>query len=433
MLDINLLRNDPDYVVRALAKRGKEVDLVPFLEGDKQRRELLHEMEELKAERNRKSAEVPKKKKAGEDVSELLAEMKTLADTIKSKEGAVAELEVSQREFMLGLPNLPADGVAAGGKENNQVQKVFGEKPQFDFSPRHHVELAENLHLIDYERGARLGGAGFWIYTGNGARLEWALLNFFIEEHLRDGYQMMLPPHILLYECGLAAGQFPKFDEDVFQLRLRDNEEAYPGKSFRSFILPTAETALVNLYRDEILDEKDLPRRFFAYTPCYRREAGSYRAEERGMIRGHQFNKVEMFQFTRPEDSQKAHEELIRKACTLLEKLGLHFQLVKLAAGDVSASMRETWDLEVYIPSMGGYKEVSSVSNAGDYQARRGNLRFRRTADKKVEFMHTLNGSGLATSRVFPAILEQFQQADGTVRIPEVLQKFMGGETVLRP
>lgn len=426
MLDINLLRHDPQTVIEGLAKRGKEIDLTPFLEEDKKRRELLHATEELKAERNKKSALVPQLKKKGEDVSALLEEMKQLAEKIKANEIHVNELDLAQEEFLLEIPNLPADSVVSGGKENNQVVNVFGEKPEFDFEPKHHVDLAEGLGLIDYERGVKLAGSGYWLYRGKGALLERALINFFMDEHIRDGYEMILPPHILLYQCGLSAGQFPKFADDVYQLRLRDNEDG-EGRDFRTFLLPTAETALINIYRDEILDETELPRKFFSLTPCYRREAGSYRAEERGMIRGHQFNKVEMFQYTTPENSENALKELIDKACNLMQKIGLHYQLVKLAAGDVSASMRETWDIEVYIPSMGGYKEVSSVSNSGDYQARRGNIRFRREGEKKPLFMHTLNGSGLATSRVFPAILEQFQNADGSVTVPEVLRPYMGG------
>lgn len=431
MLDINLLRHEPEKVREGLAKRGKDIDFQPFLELDQKRRNLLHETEELKAERNKKSSLIPRMKKQKQDTSALLTEMKELADKIKACDAEVAELDAAQREFMLGLPNLPADDVVAGGKEANEVKQIFGEQPSFDFDPKHHVDLAESLGLIDYARGAKLAGSGFWIYTGEGALLERALLNFFIDEHLKDGYEMILPPHILLYDCGLTAGQFPKFEEDVFKIQARDEDDADESKFH--FILPTAETALVNLYRDEILDESELPKKYFALTPCYRREAGSYRAEERGMIRGHQFNKVEMFQYTRPENSQAALKELIDKACRLVDKLGLHFRLSKLAAGDVSASMRETWDIEVYIPSMGGYKEVSSVSNAGDYQARRGNIRFRLEGSKKPEFLHTLNGSGLATSRIFPAMLEQFQQADGSVRIPEVLRPYMNGQEILKP
>ena len=277
---------------------------------------------------------------------------------------------------------------------------------------------------MDYDRAAKIAGRGAWIYTGLGAQLEFALLQYFINTHLRDGYQFILPPHLLNEQSGFGAGQFPKFREDVFWL---------DGLEPKRFLLPTAETALVNIYRNEILNEDELPKKLFAYTPCYRREAGSYRTEERGMIRGYQFDKVEMVQYTRPEDSDAAFEELVRKAEELVAGLGLHYQVSKLAAGDISHSMARTYDIEVYIPSIGIYKEVSSASNARDYQARRTMCRFRDKATGKTRYVHTLNASGLATSRIFPALLEQFQQADGSVLIPEVLQPYMGGLKVLKP
>ena len=304
---------------------------------------------------------------------------------------------------------------------------LFGEKPNFNFNAKNHVDLCTSLNLIDYERGVKLSGGGYWLYRGDGARLEWALLNFFIQEHLNDGYTFILPPHMLGYNCGFGAGQFPKFSDEVYWVEDKDAESIKTQR----FMLPTAETALVNMYAGEIIDCKNLPMKFFAYTPCYRKEAGSYRAEERGMIRGHQFNKVEMVQYTRPEDSMKAFEELVNKACSLMEKLGLHFRLSKLAAGDCSASMARTYDIEVWIPSMGIYKEVSSVSNANDYQARRNNTRY-KDENKKIGFVHTLNGSGLATSRVFPALIEQYQNEDGSVTVPEVLRPFMGGQEVIK-
>ena len=297
-----------------------------------------------------------------------------------------------------------------------------GEKPVFDFKAKNHVDLCTALGIIDYERGVKLSGNGFWAYRGDGARLEWALLNFFIDEHLSDGYEFILPPHQLSYNCGFGAGQFPKFSDEVYWLDVDSDRQK------NRFMLPTAETALVNLYAGEIIDEAKLPFKFFAYTPCYRKEAGSARAEERGMIRGHQFNKVEMVQYTTKEGSDAAFEELVNKACRIMEKLGLHFRLSKLAAGDCSASMARTYDIEVWIPSMGIYKEVSSVSNARDYQARRNNTKYREKATGKTQFVHTLNGSGLATSRVFPAIIEQYQNADGSITIPEVLRKYMGGQ-----
>lgn len=423
MLDIQLIRKNSDLVREKLAKKGCNVDFSEFIELDQKRRSLIQQTEELKALRNKVSAEIPMLKKEGKDISTRLADMKKVAEQIKDLDSELATINEKQAIFLQALPNLPDDDLLPGGKENNKVLSVYGEKPQFDFKPLHHVDIAEKLGLIDYNRGAKMAGSGFWVYTGDGAMLEWALLNYFVDQHLKDGYQMILPPHMLNYASGYTAGQFPKFVEDVYWL---DHENEH-----NSFMLPTAETALVNMYRDEILDEKELPKRFFAYTPCYRREAGSYRAEERGMIRGHQFNKIEMFQYTTKTGSDAAFEELVKKACRLLEGLGLHYRLSKLAAGDCSASMARTYDIEIWIPSMNDYKEVSSVSNARDYQARRGNMRYRDSQTGKIEFVHTLNGSGLATSRVFPAILEQYQTKDGKVRVPEALQPYMHGKTIL--
>lgn len=278
MLDINLIREQSDWVQKRLHDKEFDVDFTEFLERDVRRRELIFKVEQLKAEKNKTSAAIPQMKKAGQDVTETLAHMKTVSDEIRQLDEELASLEAMQQIFLDALPNIPADDVIAGGKENNRVVRVFGTPPEFGFKPCHHVDIAERLHLIDYTRGAKLGGSGFWIYRGDGALIEWALINYFMEEHLKDGYEMILPPHILNYQCGYTAGQFPKFRDDVFQLRRED------GDGFTHFILPTAETALVNLYRDEILDEDDLPKKMFAYTPCYRKEAGSYRAEERGMI-----------------------------------------------------------------------------------------------------------------------------------------------------
>ncbi len=429
MLDINLIRRDPKFVRERLAIRGCHVDFSAFLEQDAKRRELIHATEQLKAERNKSSAQVPKLKKEGKDVTDLLARMREIGDQIKQNDEALAKLNQEQHEFIISLPNLPADSVLPGGKENNKVIRTYGEKPTFDFEPKHHVDIVEHLGIIDYARGAKLSGAGHWVYRGNGALLEWALLNYFIQNHLLDHYEMILPPHMLNYECGYTAGQFPKFIDEVYTLGEKEQDEEH---GFKRFLLPTAETALVNLHRDEILNASELPFKYFAYTPCYRMEAGSYRAEERGMIRGHQFNKIEMFQYTLPEGSDAALDELVRKAEQLVQGLGLHYRVSKLAAEDCSASMRETYDIEVWIPSMNDYKEVSSASNAGDYQARRGNIRYKNEQTGKNEFVHTLNASGLATSRIFPAIIEQYQQADGSVVVPEVLRPFMNGMDIIK-
>ena len=424
MIDINLIRENPQKVKEALAKKLWDTDFTELLSWDAERKQLLSVVEGNKAEMNRLSASVPAAKKAGEDVSKIFAKVKEIAAANKDNEEKLKELDEKIFNFVSELPNIPDDDLVGGGKENNKVIRVVGEKPTFDFKMKDHVELAESLGLVDYNRGAKIAGRGAWIYTNLGAQLEWALLNYFITTHLKDGYTFILPPHLLNEQSGFGAGQFPKFREDVFWLE---------GLEPQRFLLPTAETALVNLYRDEILKEDELPKKFFAYTPCYRREAGSYRTEERGMIRGYQFDKVEMVQYTKPEDSDAAFEELVAKAEGLVKGLGLHYQVSKLAAGDISHSMARTYDIEVYLPSMGIYKEVSSASNARDYQARRTMCRYRDTATGKTRYVHTLNASGLATSRIFPAILEQNQQADGSVKIPEVLQPFMGGLKVLKP
>ena len=426
MLDIKRIKEDPQAVKAGL--RAKEVDcdaaIDRILELDEERRALIASTETRKARQNKVSKEIPALKKAGKDVSAVFAEMAELKAGIAEDAAKLDAVLAEYRTLMLSLPNLPDSDLLPGGKENNEPLRYIGNKPSFDFEPKHHVDLCTGLGLIDYERGVKLAGAGNWMYTGMGARLEWALLNYFIDTHINDGYDFVLPPHMLEYQCGETAGQFPKFADEVYKI-------ANPTDDRIHYMLPTAEAAICSVYRDEILTEADLPRKMFAYTPCFRREAGSHRADERGMVRGHQFNKVEMFQFTRPEDSDAAFDELVRKAEELVSGLGFHFRTVKLAAGDCSASMARTYDIEILIPSMDGYKEVSSVSNARDYQARRGNIRFRREATGKPEFVHTLNGSGLATSRIFPALVEQNQRADGSIVVPECLRKYLGGIEII--
>ena len=427
MLDIKYIKENPEEVIARLAKKGKEAreDIEKIIELDAKRRALIAETEALKAEQNKITKTIPALKKEGKDTAPIFAEMKEMSAKAKANDDMLKEVETQFTSLMLGLPNLPDPDLKAGGKENNEPLRYYGEPHHFDFEPKNHVDLCTDLGLIDYKRGTKLSGAGFWVYRGMGARLEWALLNYFIETHLGDGYELVLVPHMLGYECGLTAGQFPKFQDEVYWLETAEDER-------RRFMLPTAETALVSLHRDEILTEAELPKKYISYTPCFRREAGSYRADERGMVRGHQFNKVEMVQYTLPEKSDEAFEELVTKAENLVKGLGFHFRTVKLAAEDCSASMARTYDIEIHIPSMNGYKEVSSVSNARDYQARRGMMRVRR-ADGKIEFVHTLNGSGLATSRILPAIVEQNQNADGSVTVPEALRPYMGGVEVLRP
>ena len=428
MLDIKRIKENPEEVIELLARKGKDAreTIGRIIELDGQRRVLVNETDSLKAKQNAVSKQIPAMKKAGQDTAPVFAEMNALKETIRANDARISDIEQEYKDLMLGLPNLPDPDLLPGGKENNQPLRYFGEPHKFDFEPKNHVELCTSLGLVDYERGVKMGGNGFWCYKGMGARLEWALLNYFIDTHIQDGYTFILPPHMLEYQCGVTAGQFPKFADEVYKI-------ANPVSEGRvHYMLPTAEAALASYFRDEMLKESDLPQKMFAYTPCFRREAGSYRADERGMVRGHQFNKVEMFQFTTPEGSDAAFEELVTKAENLVRGLGFHFRTVKLAAEDCSASMARTYDIEIQIPSMNGYKEVSSVSNARDYQARRGNIRFKREATGKPEFVHTLNGSGLATSRILPALVEQNQMADGSVKVPEVLQKYLGGIEVLR-
>lgn len=423
MIDIELIKKEPKELYRALRKRDDEVDFDPIIDADQKRRALIIEIEGKRAERKQIAKGIGERRGQGEDASELESTATSLRDGIATLTRELDTEERRLRELLLELPNIPDERVPAGGKESNEVVKVWGEQPQIE-RVRDHVEINTALKLVDYERGTKLGGNGFWIYTGMGAALEWAMLNFFREEHTRDGYEFLLPPHILLNECGYATGQFPKFYDDVYHLEAGEGERP-------SFLLPTSETAILNMYRDEILDEDSLPIKSFAYTPCYRRESGSHRSEERGTIRGHQFNKVEVFQFVAPEDTESALAELVRKAEDLVEKLGLHYRTSLLAAKDASASMAITYDIEIWIPSIGAYKEVSSASAARDYQARRANIKFRRKGEKRATYLHTLNASALATSRLVPALLEQCQQADGSVKIPEPLQRWMGTEALV--
>jgi len=419
MIDIKQIRTNPTELAARLAKKGVEIDFTEFLEKDARRRETIAKNDSLRNEKKKFSKEFAGAKKAGFDISEIENKIKAVDFEISENEEMIKELDVYINNILWTLPNPPADEVCAGGKENNEVVKTFGTKPEFDFTPRDHMDLSQINGLIDYERGAKLSGNGFWIYRGIAAQLEWALLNYFVADHLADNYEMLFVPHILGEKCGFTAGQFPKFTEEVYHVDGTAN-----------FLLPTAETALVNLHRDEIIDEKELPLKYFAYTPCYRKEAGSYRKEERGMIRGHQFNKVEIFQYAHPDDSENSFVEMLEKAERLVRGLGLHYQISKLAAEDCTSAMGKTYDIEVWIPSMEIYKEVCSASHAYEYQARRGNIKF-RDINKELRHVHTLNASGLATSRILPAIFEQFQNADGSVKIPEILIPYMNGRKII--
>lgn len=416
MLDIKRIREKTEEVKLALLKKmdPEDLDLETIIALDDSRKLLTAEMEEMLAYKNKVSKTKP--------TPEIIAEIRELGPKINAKKEELEKVEADLFERLGALPNTPADDVVAGGKENNEVTYTFGTKPEFSFEPKDHVELATSLGLIDYERATKMSGAGFWCYTGLGALLEWALLSYFIDFHTKNGYRFMIPPFLLSEKSAYTSGHLPKFRDELFWTQ--------DGTCLNA----TSEMMMGNYHREEILRGEDLPLKYCAYSACFRREAGSYRQEERGMIRGHQFNKVEMFIFCRAEESWKMFDEITNNAQKLVEGLGLHYQLSKLAAQDCSAAMAKTYDVEVWIPSMNIYKEVSSISNALDYQARRGDTRFKDKTGVTTEFVHTLNASGLATSRLLPAILEQFQQADGSVIVPEVLRKYLPfQEGVIKP
>jgi len=417
MLDIKLIKDKRGEVERALLKRmaRNALNLDGIIKLDDTRRDIIIKLEALKAERNKNSKVKP--------TQEIIEQMKKVGEETRELEINLKKTEDQLKEQLSELPNIPADDVLPGGKENNKVIKTFGQKPKPDFKLIDHVNLATKLDLIDYERGVKIAGSGFWCYRGNGALLEWALLNYFKDFHIANGYTFILPPFLLNEDSAYASGHLPKFRDDLFWTsRSSENKQ---GDSL--CLNATSEMMINNLHRSEVIDESKLPLKYFAYSPCFRKEPGGYGAGEKGTTRGHQFNKIEMFQFTRPEDSWNGFEELVRNAEKLVEGLGLHYQTVQLAAQDASASMSKTCDIEVWIPSMDTYKEVSSASNAIDYQARRADIRYKNSKTGKNEFVHTLNASGLATSRLLPAILEQFQQEDGSVKIPEALHKYMNG------
>ncbi|MFE2143004.1 serine--tRNA ligase [Streptomyces sp. NPDC059456] len=425
MLNLELLRSDPEGVKAGLLKRMDSVDLGPILEADQSRRSLAMRVEKARSELKKQSKEIGTLRASGVDTAAQQEATAGLADEITQLQAELNQVEQTLQQLMMELPNIPDAQVPVGGKEMNEVVHTWGEAPELGPDALDHVELCTRLGLVDFPRGVKLGGSGHWLYRGQGAALEWALLDYFSREHYQAGYEFMLPPHLLTEESGFAAGQFPKFYDDVFHL-------VPDGGGRGSFLLPTSETAILNTYRDEIIPDSSLPMKVFAYTPCYRKESGGYRTEERGTIRGHQFNKVEMFQFVAPEDADAAFEEMLRRTESLVENLGLHYRTSRLASRDVSATMRKTFDVEIWIPSLGTYKEVSSVSWAGDYQARRANIRYRPQGAKGTALVHTLNASGLATSRLLPAIVEQNQQPDGSIVVPKPLRHWLGTD-VIRP
>ena len=428
MIDINWIRADPERAAAALAKRGPRVEFWDVLAWDDERRGLITETGRLRSRKNDVSRQIPHRRNGGEDVRPLVEEMGRVGQRIKELERELGGVQRRISNFMEQLPNIPDDDVAGGGKEHNRVLRAWAEQPCFDFAPRDHLTLADSLGLIDFERGAKVAGSGFWIYRGAGALLEMALINYCISRNVTAGYELMLLPHIVNATCGYISGQFPKFGQDVY--RLADGQDPDDGGADAGGVLdgqiliPTSETALAAIHQGEILAADTLPRKYCAFTPCYRREAGSYRSHDRGTIRGHQFHKVELFQVAAPDRSDAALDDMVAHAESLVRDLGLHHRVSQLAAGDCSAAAAKTYDVEVWIPSMASYEEVSSASNTRDYQSRRGRIRTRGASGTAL--VHTLNASGLATSRLLPALLESCQRADGGVTIPEVLRPFCG-------
>jgi len=418
MLDIREIREDPDGVLARLRRRDPSLDLSTVLSLDEERRGLVRKVEELRRRRKQGSEEVAALKAQGktEEAQDRIASLRALSEELKALEDRLSQVESALQSELLSLPNLPHDSVPPGTKEEKVVLRTWGQPQKFDFPPKHHVELGRKLGLLDFERAAKVTGARFPMYTGLGAMLELTLVHWMFELHVREhGYIPVLPPILANRTPFLVSGQLPKFADELYHCQEDD-----------LFLNPTAESLLVNLHRDEILAEEELPLRYVAYTPCFRREAGSYGEEQRGLIRVHQFNKVELFHYTTPERSYRDLEELVGHAEEVLKRLGLHYRVVLLPSQDLAQQSAKTIDLEVWLPGQGKYYEVSSCSNCEAYQARRGNIRFRPAGGGKPKFVHTLNGSGLATSRLFAAILEQNQRPDGTVVLPEVLAELLG-------
>lgn len=419
MIDIKRIVEDRENVEKGLLKRmsKEDLDLDSIIKLYNEKKELQRQFEKLRAEQKSYNDKMARVKRGSDEFKDLVSILKDMSEKVKQAEVKLKEVDDRLYEIIIKLPNVPDEDIVAGGKESNTVIYTYREVPKYDFEIKDHLDIAESLNLIDMKRASKISGSAFVMYTGMGAVLEWALLNYFIKSHLQDNYTMILPPHLLTQESGFGAGQLPKFSEDVYWIE--DN----------LFLLPTAETALSNIYRDEIIPEEELPIKLFAYTPCYRREAGGYRTNERGLIRTHQFNKVEMFMYTTPEQSEACLEELVQKAKKLVEGLGLHYRLTKLAAGDCSAGAAKTFDIEVWMPYLKRYQEVSSCSNVKEYQARRANIKY-RTSNGENKYVHMLNASGLATSRLMVAILETYQNADGSLTVPDVLREFVGKDRI---
>ena len=417
MLDIKFLRDNTELVRRKMLERGQEIDMGPFVSADQKRRDILQEVESLRGERNRVSKEIGKRKGQKQDAADLIEQMGQVSSRIKELDEELKTTEDKLHDFVMVIPNIPHESVVYGtGSEDNPVVRMWGEKPQFDFVPKPHWEIGEDLGILDFARGAKITGARFTVYRGAGAKLERAITNFMLDLHTsQHGYTEVLTPFMVNATSMTGTGQLPKFAEDLFKIEGLDY-----------YMIPTAEVPVTNIHRDEILNEKDLPIYYVAYSPCFRAEAGSYGKDTRGLIRQHQFNKVEMVKFSAPETSYDELEKLTLNAEEILKQLGVHYRTVSLCTGDLGFSSAKTYDLEAWLPGQDTYREISSCSNFEDFQARRAGIRFRRE-NGKVDFVHTLNGSGLAVGRTVVSVLENYQQKDGSVVIPEVLRPYMKG------
>jgi len=418
MLDIKRIRLNTKAVIEALEKRKGKFPISKVVELDENRRKLLMEVEEMKSRQNIASKEIPKLKKEKKDPSHIFAEMKELSESIKELDGKVREIDIELKSVLLEIPNTPHESVVEGKDDSDNVEiRKFGQPRSFKFEPKAHWDLGTDLNILDFETATKITGARFTVFTGLGARLERAITQFMLDLHTDEhGYREMATPYMVNRDSMIGTGQLPKFEEDMFHL---------PSKDY--FLIPTAEVPLTNIHRDEIINEDILPIKYTAYTPCFRQEAGAAGRDNRGLIRNHQFDKVELVKFTKPEDSYKELEDLTNNAEQVLKKLGLPYRVVTLSTGDLGFSSAKTYDIEVWMPSYDRYLEISSCSNFEDFQARRANIRFRREDTGKVEFAHTLNGSGLAVGRTFAAILENYQEEDGSVIIPEALRPYMNG------
>lgn len=422
MLDIRLLRNEPDKLKAALLKRKENFDLDGLLKLDEKRRELVFQTEQLKSKQNVTSKQVPILKKEGKDVSELLEEMKVLSDTIKDLDVQVREVDEQIDKIMLTIPNIPHESVPVGDTDEDNLEvRKWGEPKKFDFEPKAHWDIGENLNILDFSTAAKITGARFTVYKGSGARLERALINFFLDTHtVHHGYTEIFPPFMVHRNSMIGTGQLPKFEEDAFKVSDTDY-----------FLIPTAEVPVTNMYREQILDGADLPIKHVAYSACFRAEAGSAGRDTRGLIRQHQFNKVELVKFVEPETSYDELEKLTRDAEKVLQLLGIPYRVVKICTGDLGFTAAMKYDIEVWMPSYNRYVEISSCSNFEDFQARRANIKYKKSVKDKAQFVHTLNGSGVAVGRTVACILENYQNSDGSVTIPEVLKGYMGGMDVI--